>query len=72
VAKTLATPLDLLSRAPSDGWTSLSTISDGEIALRRHLMLPGEVDLAVGIAGLQAPGELGLLPFGQVLNAVAE
>jgi hypothetical protein len=30
--------------------------------------LPGDVDFAVGVAGLQAPGELGRLPFGQVLD----
>jgi hypothetical protein len=32
--------------------------------------VPGHVDFAVGLAGLQAPGELGLLPVGQVLDTV--
>jgi hypothetical protein len=36
------------------------------VALRDH------VDFAVGVAGLQTPGELGLLPLGQMLHAVAE
>src|SRR5829696_8334573 len=34
--------------------------------------LPGHVDFAVGVAGLQTPGELGLLAFGQMLHTVAE
>jgi hypothetical protein len=34
--------------------------------------LPGQVDFAVGVAGLQTPGELGLLAFGQMLHTVAE
>ena len=34
--------------------------------------LPGHVDLAIGLAGLQTPGELGLLAFGQMLHTVAE
>jgi hypothetical protein len=34
--------------------------------------LPGQVDFAVGVAGIQTPGELGLLAFGQMLHTVAE
>ena len=34
--------------------------------------LPGHVDFAVGVAGLQTLGELGLLAFGQMLHTVAE
>ena len=34
--------------------------------------LPGQVNFAVGVAGIQTPGELGLLAFGQVLHTVAE
>ena len=34
--------------------------------------LPGQVNFAVGVAGLQTPGELGMLAFGQVFDTVAE
>jgi hypothetical protein len=41
-------------------------------AAKLLVALPGQVDLAVGVAGLQTPGELGLLAFRQVLDTVAE
>ena len=34
--------------------------------------LPGQVHFAVGVAGLQAPGELGLLALGEALDTVAQ
>jgi hypothetical protein len=60
--------------AGEDNHRDLSTYGCGGVLDGAELLvaLPGHVDFAVGIAGLQAPGELGLLPFGQVLYAVAE
>src|SRR5215213_9411888 len=42
-----------------------STFDAGGVVDGAELLvaLPGEVDFAVGVAGLQTPGELGLLPF---------
>ena len=34
--------------------------------------LPGKIDFPVGVAGVEAPGELGLLALGEVFHAVAE
>src|SRR5215212_9736012 len=43
-----------------------ATLVDAAVVDGAELLvaLPGHVDFAVGVAGLQTPGELSLLPFG--------
>src|SRR5215208_426429 len=73
-----AKPSHLGNRARREAGDDLlrdpSTFGGGGVVDGAELLvaLPGDVDFAVGVAGVQAPGELGLLPFGQVLYAVAE
>src|SRR5215218_9794857 len=52
----------------------LAAVGGGGVVDRAELLvaLPGQVDLSVRVAGVQAGGDLGLLTLGEVFDAVAE